>query len=112
MRQHFLIIYISSLNGKKVYDNEIHAAYAKMCTFPVKDLYIPHLKCIICCWSNCPFEKKSSDIGQHCIDAHSICYHIYKEVGCCILYGKIPLGVTYKFDLWCMKNRDDLMGFL
>ena len=67
-----------------------------MCTLTVKDMEVLHLKCVINCFSNCPPNKEKLDKNQYCIDMNRIHYNKNKEVGCCKLHGKIPLGVEYR----------------
>ena len=66
---------------------------ATICTYTQSDHSLPHCKCVLVCYSDCPYiNLPDQETDNHYSETTpSIRYHIYHIIGSCTAYGIIIL---------------------
>ena len=79
-------------HGFHIHNTAAYMAMATMCTSPSAHHALPHCKCVLCCCGKCPSMVIPSQEGY--IDTTktfpTLCSHIYKNVSCFTLNGRLP----------------------
>ena len=68
-------------------------AQAKICTYPQSDHALPHWKCVLWCFADCPFINlpDQETNNQYSETTPSNMFHIYHIIACFSAHGEIIL---------------------
>ena len=79
--------------GCHIYAKAYDMAKAKMCTYPQSNHALPHWKCVLRCYAECPcinlLDQETNK--KHEETTPSFRFHMYRTIGRCTAHGRIPL---------------------